>query len=271
MSVTEHVKNKVFLDVPLSGIFHRKIQTRWYRPKYWALVRTATYCWCCYKGFLFGKKDKIMKERLMRKLETSYEFFMGNRNPQRARVVCIGEVHPYTIELDQKVRLANGTREAVDHIIATIARPGDILLIERHASLVEADEGVLRELEHNIPSWLTVYGWDDMALRKKALDLGDDSIRVGKEEAKTRPMYAGVPGQFRNRYSESAELWRESYKVAMERNSSLQKTIQLAEKRLHRGNKLFVVAGIDHWTKDVVLQKWLKRYKFAMLIPNGQR
>jgi len=138
------------------------------------------------------------------------------------------------------------------------------LLIERHASLMEADEEILSELEHVVPSWFKVYGWDDMALRKKALDLGDESIR---EEAEIRRR-SYSPGSFMN-MTRAKYLWEESYRIAMLRNTSLKKTIEVMERRLQHGNKLFVIAGSDHWTEDVNLQKWLKKYRFSIIIQKG--
>lgn len=205
-----------------------------------------------------------MKERMMRKLEQSYQYYMGNRSVRRSRIVCIGERHPYVIEFGKKVRLTNGTREVVDQLLARLVRRGDIVLIERHASGVQADQHVLTQLEHKIASDIAVYGWDDMGLRRKALNLEDQSLLADIEEQKS---HAGFLREFRQRRGD--QLHKKAYAVAMQRNASLQTTIEAMEKKLRWGRKLFVIAGNDHFIQDANFHIWLrkKRYKFSILTP----
>lgn len=206
---------------------------------------------------------------------------IGNSDLENARIIGMGDIHS-TITDDAKYIM----------LLQKILKPGDIILLEGYND--SADQDVKKMYALLIPDNISknsikIEGWDDTDLVKRGLEIIDSIDKLNKKIKKNtaegeryikrlenaNPANLSVVLKY---HSESNKLHKETQKLYEEKQKLIDEFKEIVQKRdkllicclekkknsLGFNNKIFVMAGEDHFNNKPLLDL-LSSTKYILL------
>jgi hypothetical protein len=197
-------------------------------------------------------KGKSYDIKESQKIDLSKEFRQigGNTSLKEAKIICLGNNHVDTEHTKLNAQL-----------IDIVADEGDIILVEGLPAYTEHTPQSYAQTEL-ISKKVIMFGWENDELYKQALEIAKRRTNIYNTIDKGN---LGIK-EYNDLIHESTENSNKLHSVHIERHKTLAKVIDHTRKRFPE-NKIFVLAGTNHFTKDTSFINRLDAYPYIALEP----